>query len=84
MATNTNIVTRLNCAHRRFGVVIESSLAIGLAMSTSIPRRPVEGKREPVRSLAAGLGEEGGACQAPLSVAVTASSPLSRRPPVRI
>ena len=33
-----------NCPHRRFGVVIESSLAIGLAMCISMPRRRAVGK----------------------------------------
>jgi hypothetical protein len=45
--TTTNIVANENCAHRRLGVSIERSLARGLAMPTSIPRRREEGKGWP-------------------------------------
>ena len=42
--TTTNIVAKLNCAHRRLGVSIECSLARGLAMSIRIRCRREEGK----------------------------------------
>ena len=42
--TTTNIVANENCAHRRFGVIMVTSLARGLAMPISIPRRRAAGK----------------------------------------
>jgi hypothetical protein len=46
-ATTTNIVARLNCAHRRLGVISFTSLTRDLAMPFSIPCRREEGKGDP-------------------------------------
>jgi hypothetical protein len=51
--TTTNIVANENRAHRRFGLIRATSLAKGLAMPTSIPRRRAAGKGVP----SAGPGE---------------------------